>query len=450
MKLVMVLVALVFGSIAFHFLSPWWFTPLASNWSSIDLTINITFWVTGFVFVAINLFLAYTIYKYRHNKNRKSHYEPENPKLEIGLSIFTALGVLLMLAPGLIVWHKFINVPDDAKSIEVVAQQWQWEYRFPGEDGVLGKSAIRYISPSNSLGIDPRDPLGQDDIIVASNALHLPIDQPVKVLLRSKDVLHNFAVPQFRVKMDIVPGLVSYLWFTPTKLGSFDILCMELCGVAHHTMRNKVVINTADDFQLWLATQPTFSETQNGVKGNPIAGELLYTTCASCHGLAGEGNITMNAPRLNHQSPWYLQRQLRYYKLGIRGSHQHDSFGAQMAAMASLLQDGTAIKDVVAYIETFEPLDIEPTHSRQAIKGKSLYVTCAVCHGKNGEGNFSLNAPRLAGIQDWYIKRQIINFRTQVRGYHQDDNFGSQMIMMAKMISDEAAIDDLVAYIHSL
>ena len=104
MKLVIALILLVIGTVAFHFLSPWWFTPLASNWGAIDDTISITFWITGIVFILINLFMAYCVYKFRFKKGHKSHYEPENKKLEYWLTGITTLGVVAMLAPGLVVW----------------------------------------------------------------------------------------------------------------------------------------------------------------------------------------------------------------------------------------------------------------------------------------------------------------------------------------------------------
>ncbi|MDP9128877.1 MAG: cytochrome c oxidase subunit II, partial [Candidatus Binatota bacterium] len=212
MPLAIVLVLLIVGSVLFHFLSPWYFTPIASNWGTIDDTITITFWVTGFVFVAVNLFMAYCVIRYRQRKGSRAKYEPENKKLEWWLTAFTAVGVAAMLAPGLFVWANFINVPDEASAFEVVGQQWHWRYRFPGKDGKLGTVDARHISEENPFGIDPKDPNGQDDVLVSSPELHLPVGKPVKALLRSIDVLHNFAVPQFRAKMDLVPGLVTFIW----------------------------------------------------------------------------------------------------------------------------------------------------------------------------------------------------------------------------------------------
>jgi len=254
----MVLVAA--GSVLFHVVSPWWWAPIASNWNYIDDTINLTFWITGVVFVAIILFMAWCLHRYGHRRGRRAAYEPENKHLEWWLTVGTAVGVAAMLAPGLFVWNSFVEVPNEAHEVEVVGQQWSWAYRLPGEDGELGASGPAYIGPDNPLGLDPDDPAGHDDLIVQGGEVHLPVDRPVKLLLRSIDVLHSFYVPEFRAKMDLVPGLVSSVWFTPTRTGQFELLCAELCGVGHALMRGQVVVDEAEAYQAWLAEQRTFAD----------------------------------------------------------------------------------------------------------------------------------------------------------------------------------------------
>ncbi|MFT4937680.1 MAG: cytochrome c oxidase subunit 2 [Paraglaciecola sp.] len=259
MGIAVALILIVIGSVVFHFLSPWQMTPLASNWGSIDDTMLITLIITGIVFIAVNFFIAFAVIKYRHDKNRKAKYEPENKKLEIWLTVITSIGIIAMLAPGLIVYADFVEVPEEAHVVEVVGQQWSWSFRFPGKDEQLGKSGVGNISIDNPFGVDPLDPAGQDDVLVQGNRLALPIDVPVKVLMRSKDVLHDFYVPQIRVKMDMVPGTVSYIWFTPTLLGEYEILCAEFCGLGHFNMRGYLEIMKQADFDQWLQSQPTFS-----------------------------------------------------------------------------------------------------------------------------------------------------------------------------------------------
>jgi cytochrome c oxidase subunit 2 len=251
---------LVLLSIAFQLFSPWWLTELASNWGSIDNALMITMWICGIVFILLNLFMAWAIIRFRHRAGNKAHYEPENALLEKRLTFWTGIGIIGMLAPGLIAWNQFVSVPKDAAVVEVAGQQWQWGFRFPGDDGVLGTASTRDITPENPFGLNPRDPYARDDILVESSELHLPLNQPVKLVLRSKDVLHDFYVPQFRAKMDMVPGIVTYFWMTPTRTGTFEILCAELCGVGHHMMRGTVVVDSKAAFQKWLGEQSTFSQ----------------------------------------------------------------------------------------------------------------------------------------------------------------------------------------------
>ena len=260
MHVALILIALVVGSVAFHLLSPWWWTPIASNWQYIDATMIITFWITGFVFVAVVSFMAYCVFRFRHTEGRKAAYQPESKKLEFWLMAGTAVGVAAMLAPGLVVWDRFITPPRGAATVEVVGQQWQWSYRLPGKDGRLGRADTRFVDASNPLGVNPFDPHSQDNVLVIGGDLHVPIDRPTKFLLRSIDVVHDFYVPEFRAKMDLMPGIETFFWITPTRTGSFEILCAGFCGVGHPFMRGNVVVDTEADYQKWLQGQPTFAQ----------------------------------------------------------------------------------------------------------------------------------------------------------------------------------------------
>lgn len=267
MAVALILLLVAIGSVLFHVYSPWWWTPIATDWSYIDHTINITFWITGFVFTAVVAFMAYCVFRFHHREGRQADYNPENKKLEWWLSVGTGVGVAAMLAPGLVVWHQFVTVPADATEVEIMGQQWQWSFRLPGKDGRLGTSDVRNISPENPMGLNSNDPHGQDDVVIDNGDLHLPIGKPVKVLLRSVDVLHDFYVPEFRAKMDMVPGMVTYFWIRPIRTGTFDVLCAELCGAAHYQMRAKVIIEDEKDYHAWLEQQKTFAELsgQNAV-----------------------------------------------------------------------------------------------------------------------------------------------------------------------------------------
>ena len=251
--------AVIIGSIIFHVWTPWWWTDIASNWSAMDDTIILSFWIGGGVFILVCLFMVYCIFRYQYKEGRRSEYKPEDKKLEKGLTWLTTIGVVALLAPGLVVWNNYIRVPDNAIQVEVMAWQWGWKYRLPGQDGKLGASNNRIISDDNPYGLNIDDPNGKDDVFVESNELHLLKDRPVKILLRSIDVLHNFYFPQFRSKMDAVPGTITYYWFEPNKKGEYEVLCAEYCGVAHYAMRGKVVVEDEGSYNKWLSEQETFS-----------------------------------------------------------------------------------------------------------------------------------------------------------------------------------------------
>jgi cytochrome c oxidase subunit 2 len=264
MAIAVALLVIVVASVVFHLVSPWWTTPLASNWKAMDDTLTITLLITGVFFVAINLFVVYAVLRFRHRPGnpRRAAWQPENHRLERWLIGVTTVGIVGLLAPGLVVYADYVDPPSDALVLEVLGQQWQWRYRFPGEGGRLGATDARFVSPDNPWGIDPKDPAGAGDILVDGNEVHLPLNRPVKVLLRAHDVLHDFYVPPFRARMNIVPGMVSSFWFTPTVTGRYESMCAQLCGLGHAAMRGFVVVEDEAAFQAWLARQPTFAQTQ--------------------------------------------------------------------------------------------------------------------------------------------------------------------------------------------
>jgi cytochrome c oxidase subunit 2 len=450
MAIAIVLIVLALGSVLFHFLSPWYFTPIASNWGTIDTTITITFWVTGFVFVAVSLFMAWAVIRYRHRSDARAAYEPENKKLEWWLLGVTGVGVAAMLAPGLLVWADVVQVPKDAQVVEVLAQQWHWSYRLPGKDGKLGTVHSRFVTDANPFGMNPGDPNGRDDVLLSTPEVHVPLGQPIKLLLRSKDVLHNFSVAQIRVKMDMVPGLVTYIWFTPTRTGSFDLLCEELCGIGHYAMRGRLVVDEPPAFQAWLDRQQTYAQAHARPAGDAVAGKAAYAACAACHGANGEGNVAVNAPRLSGQGAWYLERQLKLFKQGLRGTHQKDVYGKMMAPMAAMLVDDAAIANVSAFLANLPDAPVATTIKGDVNKGKQRYATCAACHGAGGGGIAATNAPRLQGMSDWYMATQLKNFRDGIRGAHEQDIYGGQMALISGMLADDAAIGDILAYINSV
>lgn len=298
MSVAVALLLLVVGSVMFHLLTPWWTTPLASNWAQMDHTLTITLAVTGVFFVAINLFVAYTLWRFRHRPGQRAAFQADNKTLEHWLIGVTTVGVIGLLAPGLVVYADYVRPPANALLLEVLGQQWQWRYRFPGAAGKLGGTDARFVSATNPFGLDPSDPAGLDNRLVTGNEVHLPLGRPVKVLMRSHDVLHDFFVPPMRARMNIVPGQVTSFWFTPTKPGRYEALCAQLCGVGHHNMRGYVVVEDEAAFQAWLTAQPTFAALQApspaAAGTTPAAqGQALAQArgCVACHSVDGSRGV---------------------------------------------------------------------------------------------------------------------------------------------------------------
>ncbi len=181
------------------------------------------------------------------------------------------------------------------------------------------------------------------------------------------------------------------------------------------------------------------------------AGQAIYSsTCAACHGAAGEGNPTLKAPALAGQQAGYLQRQLTNFRDGARGTAADDSGGALMAPMAKSLPDEAAVEAVANYLASMPPVAASNSVTGDVVQGGKLYQSkCGACHGGKGEGNPALNSPSLTGQSSIYLQTQFDNFKQGKRGYSPQDRFGRQMKMMANSLND-AELQDVLAYLNSL
>jgi len=206
---------------------------------------------------------------------------------------------------------------------------------------------------------------------------------------------------------------------------------------AQPAITQTAMISTAE-----TASVSVTSSTENG--------KTLYGLCASCHGADGAGNKTLNAPKISGQKAWYIARQLANFKSGIRGSHEKDIYGQQMRPMSMTLANDQMVADVSAYVSNLKSPASPPTIKGDAAAGKAAYAICASCHGANGEGNKALNAPAIAGQNDWYIVRQLYNFKNGIRGADPKDSYGQQMRPMAMTLPNDAAINNIAAYISTL
>lgn len=201
---------------------------------------------------------------------------------------------------------------------------------------------------------------------------------------------------------------------------------------------------------LAAATALAATVSMSSFAADLASGEASFQICRTCHGSQGEGQLPLNAPNLTGQPTWYLERQLNNYKQGIRGTHAKDTYGSQMRPMSMTLATDNDVKNVAAYIASLPVQKAAKTLGGDANKGKALYTVCATCHGQKAEGMKALNSPQLANLQDWYMLRQLKNFKEGVRGSHPKDIYGSQMRPMSMTLANEQAMKDVAAYINGL
>ena len=237
---------------------PWWFPTLASvHGAEIDSVFTTVLVVSGIAFVVTQGLLGYFVARYGAAGSERAGYWHDNPKAEFFLLTGTALILVVLVFMGQQVWRKyyFSGLPENAVTIQVTAQQFMWNFHYPGADGKFGRTDLNLVSPSNLIGLVETDPASKDDIVTAGE-MHVPMNKPVIVRLRSKDVIHSFDLPYQRVKQDAVPGLAVEIAFTPNLAGAFEIACAELCGAQHYKMKGALTVDNSEaDFNTWLNTK---------------------------------------------------------------------------------------------------------------------------------------------------------------------------------------------------
>ncbi|MDK3161785.1 cytochrome c oxidase subunit II [Kamptonema cortianum] len=232
----------------------WWLPPvITTRGQEVDKVFYFIFWLTGAVFVATQFLLIYYCVKYRFNRKRQAVYSHGNNKFEI---VWTTIPTLIFF--GLFFWSNHLwkefhqTPPEDAITIEVTAEQYGFNVRYPGPDGKLGAASDVAMSKDNKLGLDANDPAGADDF-VTYNDMTIPVGRPIHVLMRSRDVIHAFYVPSFRLYQDMVPGrTIDWVWFVTTETGAYDLACNQLCGAGHYNMKAKISIVSDEEYQEWL------------------------------------------------------------------------------------------------------------------------------------------------------------------------------------------------------
>ena len=254
----LIIVMIVLGGVGMTLLARrhWWMLPVASaHGVDVDRLIYTTFVVTGIVFVLVHVLLAAFVWRYGAQGTGRAAYWHDDRTLELTYTLVPAAVLVTLISMGAVVWARVHSpAPADSMVVEVRGEHFGWLFRYPGPDGMFGRVDPARISPKdNPMGLDPADPSSVDDLV--TRELHLAVNRPVRVRIRSKDVLHSFFIPAFRVKQDAVPGMTVEIWFTPTSEGTYEIACAELCGIGHYIMRGKVVVESAEAVLTWLAQQ---------------------------------------------------------------------------------------------------------------------------------------------------------------------------------------------------
>jgi len=284
----------------------------SAHGGAIDGLFNATLGVTFIVFFITHILLFWYSYKYRSQEGNKAQFISHNNTIELVWTIIPAIVLTFLVVKGLVAWNDImpdLTDEDEYLEIEATGYQFAWDIRYPGADGKLGTKDFRNINPAtNSLGMDWSDDKSMDDVILGgTDNIVLPVDTTVRVRITSKDVLHNFYLPHFRVKMDAIPGLPTYFIFKPIKTTeeyrqelrnypewnvpydetdpeslprwkefNYELACAELCGSGHYSMRRVVKIVTREEYNDWLETQQsTYMTTVRGTEADPRLGQLL-------------------------------------------------------------------------------------------------------------------------------------------------------------------------------
>lgn len=231
----------------------------SKNGAQVDELIVLVHWLMLILFIGWLTYFGYVVWRFQKRRNPKADYEGvkghASNYIELGVVLAEAF---LLCAIAIPVWAKAVDhfpKAEDSTVIYVMAQQYAWNIRYPGADGKIGMQDMKLISSTNLFGVDPNDPNGKDDVQLL-NDIHVPVNKPVIVYVSSKDVIHSFKVVAMRVCQDAIPGLRIPCWFTPTKIGRYQINCAQLCGPGHSGMTGGfLTVDSPEDYQKWIQSQ---------------------------------------------------------------------------------------------------------------------------------------------------------------------------------------------------
>ena len=231
----------------------------SSNGRGVDDLIIYVHWLMLALFIGWTIYFLYAIRRFRRSRHPKADYHGvrghASNYLEVGVALVEAVLLIFVAVP---IWARNVSqLPSPAEStvIQVAAQQFAWTVRYAGPDGVFGRQDMKFVAADNVFGVDPADASGKDDIQLL-NEIHVPVNKPVIIYLSSKDVVHSLKIIAMRVCQDAIPGLRVPVWFTPTKIGRYQINCAQLCGNGHSAMSGGfLTVESQADFDKWIKSK---------------------------------------------------------------------------------------------------------------------------------------------------------------------------------------------------
>jgi len=249
----------------------WWMPDVASkSGEQIDQLTYFIYYLTGAVFVLTQAVYIYFLVRYRARKGVRATYSHGDNRLEL---IWTAIPTAIFIGLWGYSNHMWWDVihkepPPDTMEVAVNAYQFGFSFQYPGASGKLGRSDVKLLSADNVFGNDRSDPLTKEDF--QSGVLELPVNKAVRIRLTSRDVIHGFYIPQFRIYQDAVPGrTIDWVWFIPTKIGSYDLACSQLCGSGHYNMKAQIEVVSQAEFDKWY--QQKLATVTGASPANPPA-----------------------------------------------------------------------------------------------------------------------------------------------------------------------------------
>ena len=236
-------------------------TDVSETGWQVDRLIHVLHWFMAILFFGWGAFFVYCLVRFRQGAAREADARPVKASvtkwLEAGVAVFEAVLLLGFSMPLWAMTKNQIPPPDDASvfRVKVVAEQFMWNFHYPGPDGVFGRTAPQFVNTvTNPVGVDPDDSAGADDI--TAGELHFPVGRTVVAELTSKDVIHSFFLPVMRVKQDVIPGMRIPVWFKARKTGTYEVACAQLCGNNHYSMRALMIIEPDEQaFETWLRSR---------------------------------------------------------------------------------------------------------------------------------------------------------------------------------------------------